>query len=220
MNRKVYAVFVAGGSGSRMGGEVPKQFLEVKGKTLLQHTMEKFIEAIPDVRLVTVLPKSHFDDWKTICVNSALDVPQILVEGGITRFHSVRNALGKVPDGAYVIVHDGVRPFVSIELIRSMLAEMEHCHALIPVVPVTDTLRSKDPEYPDPDRSKCVAVQTPQIFRSEELKAAYSQAYDPLFTDDASVAARAGIPVSLFPGEKYNIKITTPEDLVIAKFLL
>lgn len=220
MERKIYAVFVAGGSGSRMGGDVPKQFLELKGKSILQRTIESFLEVVPDLKVILVLPKAHFSTWKSICARSAFIHPYTLVEGGITRFHSVRNALEKVPDGAVVAIHDGVRPFASPQMLRSMFAMMSETKALVPAVAVTDTLRSTDPSCPDPDRTRTVAVQTPQIFWSEELKSAYSQAYDISFTDDASVVAKTGIPVTLAAGEKFNIKITTPEDMVFAEAIL
>jgi len=125
-----------------------------------------------------------------------------------------------VPDGAVVSIHDGVRPLVTPALVRAMLDKMMDVPALIPVIPVVDTLRSTDPEVPAPDRSKLAAVQTPQMFWSEEIKRAYTQAYDTAFTDDASVAERAGISVSTIPGERFNIKITTPEDLLLAKAIM
>lgn len=220
MERKFYCVFVAGGSGTRMGSDVPKQFLELDGVPILQRSVERFLEAAPDVRIITVLPSTHFETWKRICATGSLDVPQTLVAGGITRFHSVRNALAKVPDGAVVAIHDGVRPLVTPGLIREMRLRMSSCRALIPVLPVVDTLRSTDPSVKDPDRSKVVAVQTPQMFLSEELKEAYSLPYSTSYTDDASVAVAKGIPLSFMDGERYNLKITTPEDLRLAEAIL
>lgn len=221
MDRKIYAVVVAGGSGTRMGAELPKQFLQLSGKYILQRTLENFMEAVPDVRLVTVLPRRWMKAWKEMCLAASFDCPQTLVAGGITRYLSVRNALEKVPDGALVAIHDGVRPFAGPELIRRMLGMMsDSVRALIPVVPVVDTLKSLDPALPDPVRSSTVAVQTPQIFFSEDIKKAYAQPYDPSFTDDASVAARAGIPVTTTEGERFNIKITTREDLVFGEAIL
>lgn len=220
MSRPVFAVFTAGGSGSRMGSAMPKQFLELGGAPVLQRTIETFLEAVPEARVITVLPECHMATWKDICVTRSVSFPQTLVKGGMTRFHSVRNALEKVPDGAIVAVHDGVRPLFTPALVRTMLQRMEECPALIPVVPVVDTLRSSVPGAPAPDRSSIVAVQTPQMFWSEKLKAAYRQPYDTSFTDDASVAERAGIPVQTVPGERFNIKITTPEDMLLAKAIL
>ncbi len=222
MRRKIYGIFVAGGSGTRMGGELPKQFILLDGRPILQRTIERFLEAEPELKVITVLPRAHFRTWKDLCAEYSFHCPQTLVAGGLTRFHSVQNALRKVPDGAVVSIHDGVRPLISADLVHRMFVRMEEegCRALLPVVPVVDTLRSTDPGVPDPDRSRIVAVQTPQIFRSEDIKAAYTQAYDLSFTDDASVAARKGIPLTLEQGERFNLKITTPEDLVLAGAIL
>ncbi|MCQ2182680.1 MAG: 2-C-methyl-D-erythritol 4-phosphate cytidylyltransferase [Bacteroidales bacterium] len=220
MKRKFYCIFVAGGSGSRMGSEIPKQFLNLGGQTILQRTIDRFVEAAPDMHVITVLPESHFDTWKEICETGSLDIPQTLVRGGITRFHSVKNALEKVPDGVTVSIHDGVRPLLSVDLIRRMRARMEECPALIPVLPVVDTLRSKDPSEPSPDRSRILAVQTPQMFHSELIKKAYRLPYNTAFTDDASVAEAIKIPLSFIDGERCNIKITTPEDLRLSELFL
>ncbi|MBR3653457.1 MAG: 2-C-methyl-D-erythritol 4-phosphate cytidylyltransferase [Bacteroidales bacterium] len=222
MRRKIYGIFVAGGSGTRMGGDTPKQFLLLDGRPILQCTIERFLEAEPDMKVITVLPKAHFQTWKDLCAVHSFHCPQTLVAGGLTRFHSVQNALRKVPEGAIVSIHDGVRPLVSADLVRRMLERMQsgECRALLPVIPVVDTLRSTDPAAPDPDRAKVVAVQTPQMFRSEDIKAAYTQAYDLSFTDDASVAARKEIPLAFEAGERFNLKITTPEDLVLAEAIL
>ncbi len=221
MRRKIYGIFVAGGSGTRMGGDLPKQFLPLDGRPILQCTIERFLEAEPDLKVITVLPRTHFQTWKSLCTTHSFHCPQTLVAGGLTRFHSVQNALKKVPDGAIVAIHDGVRPLLSAELVRRMLDRMQDgCRALLPVVPVVDTLRSRIPGLPDPDRTKVVAVQTRQIFRSEDIKAAYTQAYELSFTDDASVADRYGIPLAFEEGERFNLKITTPEDLVLAEAIL
>ena len=223
MSRPVYAVFVAGGSGTRMGGDLPKQFLDLGGIPILQRSIERFLEAAPESRVIVVLPERHLEKWQELCVRHAASFPQTIVRGGMTRFHSVKAALEKVPDGAVVSIHDGVRPLFTPGLVRAMLDRMQQPggpKALIPVVPVTDTLRSTDPSLPAPDRSRLVAVQTPQIFLSEILKRAYEQPYDTSFTDDASVAERAGTPIELHPGEKYNLKITTPDDLSLARLLL
>lgn len=228
MDRKFYAVIVAAGSGLRLGSSVPKQFLDLDGKPVLRRTMEQFLAAVPDVRLVVVLPRDWEDYWKQQCIESNFNVPQVLSRGGLTRFHSVQAALAKVPDGAVVAVHDGVRPLVSPALIRRMLELMEERHALIPVTPVADTLKvlRKEGEELLPvegrilDRSEVYAAQTPQMFRSEDLKAAYTQPYDLSFTDDASVAASYGIPLSFVEGERYNLKITTVQDLEAARKLV
>lgn len=220
MDRNIYGIFVAGGSGTRMGSDLPKQFMNLGGRPVLQRTMDRFREVFPGMKMITVLPKAHFETWKRLCDAARFICPQILVEGGITRFHSVQNALEKVPDGVLVFIHDGVRPLVSPQLLRKMADAMEECGALIPVVPVVDTLRSRKKGEPAPDRSSVEAVQTPQVFRSELIKKAYTQAYDVSFTDDASVAEAAGIPVSTTEGERFNLKLTTPDDLVLAEAIL
>lgn len=229
MERKKYVIFTAGGSGTRMKSAEPKQFLLLDGLPVLHRSILAFVDACPDVKVVTVLPREHVSIWEDLCTKYPLDVPQRIVEGGITRFHSVKNALAKVPDGVVVAVHDGVRPLVSGALIKEMFSQMRSCRALIPVLPVTDTLKSlmrnSDGRIvatgdPDPDRSRVFGAQTPQMFLSEELRAAYELPYDLSYTDDASVAARYGIPLSYIDGERNNIKLTTPEDMELAAFFI
>lgn len=227
MERTVYFIVSAGGSGSRMGAGKPKQFLTIGNKSILHLTIETLHEAVPEARFVTVLSKDHLPYWKQYCLENNLSVPQILVEGGLTRFHSVKAALEKIPDGAIAAIHDGVRPFVSAALVKNMLQKIdEGCRGLVPCLPATDTFKvlrhCEDslfelvPGAAPVDRQTLFSVQTPQMFLSEEIKQAYSAAYDVAFTDDSSVAAASGIPVKFIPGEKFNIKITTPEDLVLA----
>lgn len=224
---------MAAGSGTRMGAEVPKQFIELGGKAILQKTIEVFLEACPDINVITVLPESHIDYWRKYCLDHNFICPQILVKGGITRFHSVRNALAKVPEGALVAVHDGVRPLVTKGFIKDMFAEAENVPALIPVLPCVDTMKVlckvKGPSGEDilatmegesVDRSVLYGAQTPQIFHSEIIKEAYGQAYDTAFTDDASVVLKNGKNLSYRIGERFNIKITTQDDLVLANAIL
>ena len=230
MNRKRYLIVTAAGHGTRMGAAVPKQFLEFEGKPVLRRTIERFLSADPNIKIVTVLPSDYLEDWKHICLESNLVIPQNLVPGGITRFHSVKNALERIPDDAIVAIHDGVRPLVSEKLIQRMFDKMDSgVRALIPVIPMVDTLKAVrkvnvDGEdvletIPDVqiDRSTVYGAQTPQMFYSEEIKAAYGQPYDTSFTDDASVAQKYGIPISYILGERTNIKLTTPEDLRLAE---
>lgn len=218
MAEQFFAIIMAAGSGTRMGADQPKQFLPLGGVPILQRTIERFREALPGVRIVTVLPRGYFQTWKELCTRHHLDCPQQLVAGGITRFHSVRNALKVVPDGALVFIHDGVRPLASVALLRRMAEETKTHRALVPVVPVTDTIVSDSGE--SVDRSRLRAVQTPQVFRAEDIRAAYTLPYETSFTDDASVARKKGIPLSYVEGERYNLKITTPEDLRMAEALL
>ena len=226
-------IAMAAGSGTRMGSATPKQFLDLGGKPVLRRTIETFVSAISDIKVITVLPKEHISFWKEYCLSSEFTCPQLLVSGGITRFHSVRNALERVPDGAIVAIHDGVRPLVSTGLIREMFSKMEggRIHALIPVVPSVDTLKVLDTVQSDLgekilkdsgegiDRSRVFGAQTPQMFLSEDIKDAYSQAFDTSFTDDASVVSKKGIPLSFCAGERYNFKLTSPEDLSLARMI-
>jgi 2-C-methyl-D-erythritol 4-phosphate cytidylyltransferase len=233
MERKNYVVVMAAGHGARMGSALPKQFIELGGKPILQRTIECFVRAVPDIKVVTVLPKEYVQGWKNLCSKNNFYYPQLLVEGGITRFHSVRNALKKVPDGAVVAIQDGVRPLISPELVLRMFGMMDSCRALIPVLPSIDTLKAlrkvtdasgneKLETIPDTvlDRECIYRAQTPQIFYSEDIRAAYGQAFDTAFTDDASVAVKKNIPLSYVEGERYNIKITTQDDLEFAKAIL
>ena len=228
MNRKKYVIVMAAGSGTRMGSDLPKQFIELGGKAILQMTMETFLRACPDISVITVLPEDHMSYWKTYCLERNFTCPQVLVKGGITRFHSVKNALEKVPEGAVVAVHDGVRPLVSEELVRSMFEKAESEQALIPVVPCVDTMKVLEKKGDSlftvlgasVDRSMLYGAQTPQIFHSEILKEAYSQAYDTSFTDDASVVEKYGKSLSYVIGERLNLKITTQDDLLLARAIL
>ena len=233
MGRKKYVVMMAAGSGTRMGAQMPKQFLELDGKAILRRTIETFLEACPDVSVITVLPGQYVDYWRDYCYRNSFICPQILVKGGITRFHSVRNALQKVPSGAIVAVHDGVRPLLTENMIKDMFDKAEDCPALIPVVPCVDTMKVLRKKVWDDgsetlsaisgqsvDRSVLYGAQTPQIFHSELLKAAYDQAYDTAFTDDASVVEKYGKSLSYVMGERLNIKITTGEDLVLAEAVM
>ena len=228
MERRRYVIIMAAGSGTRMGAPLPKQFLELGGKAVLQHTIETFLQACPGISVVTVLNADYIEYWKNYCLKNNFTCPQMIVAGGITRFHSVRNALAKIPDGALVAVHDGVRPLVSAALVSAMYGEAETAPALIPVVPCVDTLKVLKKvegqlvtvEGAVADRSILYAAQTPQIFHSELLKSAYSLPYDTSFTDDASVVQKYGKSLSYTMGERLNIKITTQEDLVLAEAVM
>ncbi len=210
-----FAIILAGGSGHRMGGDIPKQFIEIEGKPILRHTIEKFQSICEDIEIIVVMNSEFRDAWKRYCQESGFIERYIMPSGGITRFHSVQNALKYVEDGAIVAVHDGVRPFVTTEFLKSMFERAESCDALVPVIPVKESLRmvETDGGSKSVDRKGFVLVQTPQMFKSELLKAAYNAPYSPLFTDDASVVEAAGIKVTLCDGLEGNIKITVPSDL-------
>lgn len=228
MERKKFVIIMAAGSGTRMGAQMPKQFLELDGKAILQKTIEVFQEACPGISVITVLPQDHISYWRQYCLDRNFICPQILVQGGITRFHSVRNALDRVPDGAVVAVHDGVRPLLSPELVRDVFKAAETQQAVIPVIPCVDTIKvleSKEGRLEavpgaKADRSVLYGAQTPQIFHSEVIKEAYSMAYDTAFTDDASVLEKYGKSLSFVIGERLNIKITTQDDLLLARAVM
>lgn len=233
MDRKKYVVVMAAGSGSRMGADKPKQFLELDGKAILHRTIEVFLEACPGITVITVLPDEYSGYWKDYCYSASFVCPQILVKGGITRFHSVRNALEKVPDGALVAIHDGVRPLVTPDMVRNLFSIAATKEGVVPVLPCTDTMKTLEKKtWPDGsetysalsgravDRSILYGAQTPQIFWSETLKSAYRQAYDTSFTDDASVVEKHGKSLSYVIGERLNMKITTPDDLILAEAVL
>lgn len=210
-----YAIILAGGTGSRMGGDLPKQFIEIEGKPILRHTIEKFQEADPEIRLVIVMKPEFKQQWKEYCNKTGFLEKYIMPSGGISRFHSVKNALEYVDNESIVAVHDGVRPFVSPEYIRSLFDRAEDCDALVPVLPVKESLRivREDGSSESVDRKDYYSVQTPQVFKASVLKKAYEQPYLPTFTDDASVVEAAGFTVSLCEGLSENIKITVPSDL-------
>ena len=228
MERKKFVIIMAAGSGTRMGAQMPKQFLELDGKAILQKTIEVFQEACPGISVITVLPQDHISYWRQYCLDRNFICPQILVSGGITRFHSVRNALDRVPDGAVVAVHDGVRPLLSPGLVRDIFKAAETQQAVIPVTPCVDTIKvleSKEGRLEavpgaKADRSVLYGAQTPQVFHSEVIKEAYSMAYDTAFTDDASVLEKYGKSLSFVIGERLNIKITTQDDLLLTRAVL
>ena len=215
-----YVVIVAGGKGLRMGGEVPKQFLPVGGLPVLMRTMLRFREYSPDLQIILVLPKAQQDYWQSLCRQYQFNVPYLLADGGQTRFHSVQNGLALIPDDAQGVVgvHDGVRPFVSVDVIRRCFEGAREKKAVIPVIPVVETLRHVT-EGTKP-RDEYRLVQTPQVFDVQLLKAANRQPYRDAFTDDASVVEAYGVMVTLVEGNRENIKITTPGDLNMAEAVI
>lgn len=220
-----YAIVVAGGQGLRMGADLPKQFLPIGGRPVLMHTLEAFERASPGIRLILVLPTGQQDFWKSLCQKHGFTLPHAIADGGETRFHSVLNGLHAIREdadsNAIVGVHDGVRPFVSEEVIRRCYAAAQEHEAVVPVTPVVETLRELTGNTSiTKDRSRYRLVQTPQTFCLSVLRRAYEQPYRETFTDDASVVEALGIPVKLVEGNRENIKITTPFDLVIAEALL
>jgi len=222
-----YVIIVAGGKGLRMGTDIPKQFLPIGGKPVLMRTLERFREYAADLQIILVLPKAQQDYWRELCQQYNFDVEYTLANGGETRFHSVQNGLALVPDDAegVVGVHDGVRPFPSVEVIRNCYETARTAKAVIPVIPIVETVRHLVSES-NVQRSITVPrgdyrlVQTPQTFDIQLLKAANRQPYNDGFTDDASVVEAYGYDITLVEGNRENIKITTPFDMTIAEALL
>lgn len=214
---KAYAIIVAGGKGLRMGGEVPKQFLPINGKPILMHTIEAFRKALDGIEIILVLPADQHEYWQKLCQDYNFCSPELIAKGGETRFHSVKNGLAHLPDDedAVVGIHDGVRPFVSKETIQRCYAAAAGGRAVVPVVPVVETIRQILPDGKSitRPRDEYRLVQTPQTFPLVMLKKAYEQPYSETFTDDASVVEAMGEEILMVEGNRENIKITTPSDL-------
>ncbi|MCL1943487.1 MAG: 2-C-methyl-D-erythritol 4-phosphate cytidylyltransferase [Candidatus Azobacteroides sp.] len=218
---KKYVLVMAGGKGLRMGNDVPKQFLPLNGKPVLMHTLEAFYRYDSDIGLILVLPDEQREYWVSLCEAYSFVVPHSVTGGGETRFHSVKNGLEFVENGGLVAVHDGVRPFVSTEVIAECFRVAENDHAVIPVIDVVETIRKIEGDSSRTvDRNAYKLVQTPQIFQTDLLKKAYEQPYTEAFTDDASVVEASGKTIRLVPGNRENIKITTPFDLLIGEAIL
>lgn len=213
-----YAIIVAGGSGSRMQHEVPKQFIEVAGKPILMHTIERFYQYSPDLRLIIVLPQQQLSTWRDLCRKHGFKLFHMAVAGGATRFGSVKNGLDAVQGEGLVAVHDGVRPFIEAGTIKAAFkAAAVHGNAVVAVSP-KDSIRELTPEGSRAvPRDSYQLVQTPQCFRADILRRAYEQPEQSYFTDDASVVEQLGEKVVLVEGNYRNIKITTPEDLILAE---
>ena len=218
-----YIIIVAGGKGLRMGSDIPKQFLPIGGKPVLMRTLERFRAYSAQLQIILVLPEAQQAYWHELCQQYHFDVEYTLANGGQTRFHSVQNGLSKVPDDAIGVVgvHDGVRPFPSIEVIRNCYETARTKKAVIPVIPVVETVRELVPDGSHTvPRDSYRLVQTPQTFDIPLLKAANRQPYNDGFTDDASVVEAYGHPITLVEGNRENIKITTPYDMKVAEILL
>lgn len=215
---KKVVIIVAGGKGIRMKSEIPKQFLLLKDKPILMHTIESFRHF--DER-VLVLLQSQIENWNKLCLENNFKISHKIVEGGNTRFQSVKNGLENVDNNSVVAIHDGVRPLISESLINSLVKEVKKGIGVIPVIPLTDSIRKVEGEYSKHlDRNNVFKVQTPQCFLSSEIKDAYSQEYSNTFTDDASVFENNNGEIKTIIGDEKNLKITTKEDLKISSHLL
>ena len=221
-----YVIIVAGGKGLRMGSDIPKQFLPIGGKPVLMRTIERFREYSEDLQIILVLPQAQQDYWQELCKEYDFKVEFLLADGGETRFHSVQHGLALIPDDAegVVGVHDGVRPFPSIDVIRCCYETARTAKAVIPVIPVVETVRELTRTSPVSSitvpRGQYRLVQTPQTFDIQLLKAANRQPYNDGFTDDASVVESYGHQITLVEGNRENIKITTPYDITVAEAII
>ena len=217
---KKYIIIVAGGKGLRMGGDIPKQFLPVCGKPVLMRTLEAFHVYDASIHLILVLPVSQQAYWKRLCEEYQFNLAHEIADGGETRFHSVKNGLALIKEDGLVGVHDGVRPFVSQEVIARCYDEALSLKAVIPVVGVVETVRHLTEGGSETvPRNQYKLVQTPQVFDVALLRRAYEQTYTDMFTDDASVVEALGEKVYLVEGNRENIKLTTPFDLKLAELL-
>ncbi|MFT4902942.1 MAG: 2-C-methyl-D-erythritol 4-phosphate cytidylyltransferase [Thalassomonas sp.] len=215
---KKFALIVAGGKGSRMKADLPKQFLLLKGTPILMHTLKQFSHF---EKIVLVLPSTQFEYWETLCKTHNFTQEHTLIAGGETRFQSVKNGLNEINTNSIVAIHDGVRPLISTALINSLVAETKRGVGVIPIVLIKDSIRKVEGENSvHVDRSNLYKVQTPQCFLSTDIKEAYTQEFSELFTDDASVFEANGGEINILLGEDNNLKITTQEDLKIATILI
>jgi 2-C-methyl-D-erythritol 4-phosphate cytidylyltransferase len=221
LNKSEYVIIVAAGKGTRINSTTPKQFLELCGKPILLHTVEAFINYNNSINIILVLPDGDIDIWNGIAKKYNLTKPITITKGGDTRFQSVRNGLDVISGNGLVAIHDGVRPLVSNDIISNSFKLAEENQAAVAAVPLKDSIRITEKNSSKAiDRSQFRLIQTPQTFDVQLIKKAYALKEDQSLTDDASVAERGGYKVSLFEGSYENIKITTPEDLIVAEALL
>lgn len=218
MKRSV--IITAGGSGKRMGTEIPKQFLVLKDKPVIFHAIQKFLDFDANIELIVVLPEAHVPNWESLCQKYFFTHTHKVVCGGEERFHSIKNGLAEVT-GELVAIHDAVRPFVSEQVIENCFMTLEKNTGVIPIISVNESLRKWDYKKTiSVNRSDYCLVQTPQCFHTTKIKEAYNQNYQSSFTDDASVFEAAGNKLETVQGNVENIKITTPFDWQIAEALM
>ncbi len=218
---KKVMIIVAGGSGSRMQSDIPKQFIELNRLPILMHTLNRFHDYDSEMKLILVLPKKQIDYWNKLCLKHQFALDFDVAFGGNTRFESVKNGLAKIQDNCLVGIHDGVRPFVSDATLNSCFFVAQLHGSAIPVTDSIESIRKLTNEGSESvDRQEYKMVQTPQVFHFSKLKDCYDQPYQEDFTDDASVYEKAGFKVFLAQGNRENIKITTPMDLLIGEALM
>ncbi len=214
-------IIVAGGSGSRFGSMVPKQFLSLGDVPVVMHTLRLFHEYNAALEIILVLPREQFEYWADLCKKHSFNLPHKIVAGGKERFYSVKNGLLTMRDGGIVAIHDAVRPLVSYDTLHDCFTTARLYDNAVPVIACVDSLRKlEDDSSVIVPRQNYKLVQTPQCFEKTKIFEAFQQAYDPEFTDDASVMEKAGHQINLVEGNRENFKITTPLDLQMANFLL
>ena len=217
-NKEKSVIIVAGGQGKRMDTQVPKQFLILSGWPVLMHTILKFYHFDPKINIILVLPFNHIDTWNRLCSEFRFLIAHKITTGGDERFFSVKNGLDMVSNKGLVAIHDGVRPLVSEKVIRNSFETADQFGGSIPVIPPSESLRLVQNNTSKPvDRNRYFLVQTPQTFKSEQIKKAYSQPFEKRFTDDATVFESNGNTVALIEGNRPNIKITWPSDVYLAQ---
>jgi 2-C-methyl-D-erythritol 4-phosphate cytidylyltransferase len=219
---KKAVIIVAGGRGKRMKSDTLKQFLPIYGFPILMHTIKKFYRHDNSINIIIVLPKKQIKTWKKLCRDYKFTSSHKIVKGGITRFHSVKNGLSKIRGKDWLVaIHDGVRPLVSLETIKRCFKKAASSGNAIPAIEIPESLRIIEKGKNAPaDRSRYRLIQTPQIFKLKLLQESFKQDYKPEFTDDASVVESMGYSINLVQGNKENIKITTPSDLLVAESYL
>lgn len=218
--RKESVIIVAGGKGLRMGAELPKQFICLNGLPILMHTIRAFYTYSNDIQIILVLPISHQAYWNELVEQYKFTIPLAIANGGETRFHSVKNGLELVSEGALVAVHDGVRPFVSNDLINRCFEGANQSRAVVPAIASKDSLRLVEGDTSRPiERDMVRLIQTPQVFEYQIIRNVYNTEFQDVFTDDASVVEYGGQKIYIVEGEDNNIKITTPFDLKIGEIL-
>lgn len=214
-------IIVAGGKGERMGANLPKQFLLLKEKPILMHTIERFFSFDESMEIVIVLPESMQDYWKEICEKYNFTISHKVTNGGKTRFHSVKNGLALIQNSDVIGIHDGVRPLVSKSTLENCYKTAQQQGSAIPVIPIVESIRKIEGNSSKScNRADYRTVQTPQVFQEKWLRDSYNVSFEDFFTDDASVVEYAGHSVSLVDGNIENIKITSPIDLVVGEFLI
>lgn len=218
---KKYAIIVAGGSGTRMQGDVPKQFIVLNGKPVIQYSMEAFHAFDPSIGIIIVIHPDFRNLWGNLCADFKISIPHVVALGGKTRFESVKNGLNVINEEGLVAIHDAARPLINEEFLNHLFNEAGIYGSAVPGITLTDTIRIIEGDTSRQlDRTLLRAIQTPQIFKVSELKRAYTQTYHSLFTDDASVMQAAGFPIHVAEGMPENIKITIKQDIALAEVLL